>query len=190
MRHITYITINLLNSHYYIGKHSTDNIEDGYLGSGKILLQAVKKYGRDNFARIILGEYDSSEDALAAEALLVNETVVSDSNSYNCKVGGLGLHELRYWAGKKMSDSHRLKLSIAHSGKTLTDSHKALIAEGMRKSANRKSVSQYDKEWNLIDTHESLIAAADAVGGGRRLIGACAGGKRNSAYGYYWEFEN
>ena len=44
-----YITTNLINKNFYIGKHSTDNLNDGYLGSGKCLLAAIKKYGKENF---------------------------------------------------------------------------------------------------------------------------------------------
>lgn len=44
-----YVTVNKINGHYYKGKHSTDNIDDGYLGSGCILQRAIKKYGKHNF---------------------------------------------------------------------------------------------------------------------------------------------
>lgn len=42
-----YITTNTINGMRYIGMNSSFN--KYYLGSGKYLLCAVKKYGRDNF---------------------------------------------------------------------------------------------------------------------------------------------
>ena len=45
--HFIYKTTNLLTGRYYIGMHSTDNLEDGYLGSGKRLRHSVNKYGKD-----------------------------------------------------------------------------------------------------------------------------------------------
>jgi hypothetical protein len=35
--HIIYKTTNLINGKIYVGMHSTDNLNDGYLGSGWIL---------------------------------------------------------------------------------------------------------------------------------------------------------
>ena len=40
-----YITTNKINGKFYIGKHSTDNLNDKYLGSGILICKAEKKYG-------------------------------------------------------------------------------------------------------------------------------------------------
>ena len=50
----TYQTKNLINGKTYVGVHSTDKLNDGYLGSGKRLQIAIEKYGRDNFTSIPL----------------------------------------------------------------------------------------------------------------------------------------
>ena len=52
--HYFYKITNLLNNHFYYGVHSTDNLEDGYMGSGKRLHYAYKKYGMENFNKEIL----------------------------------------------------------------------------------------------------------------------------------------
>lgn len=40
--HIIYLTTNLVNNKIYVGKHSTYNLEDGYLGSGSNYIRAIK----------------------------------------------------------------------------------------------------------------------------------------------------
>jgi len=49
---IIYKTTNLINNKIYVGKHNT-SANDGYLGSGKLIKQAVKKYGKENIKRIV-----------------------------------------------------------------------------------------------------------------------------------------
>lgn len=49
-----YRTTNLLNGMFYIGVHKTTNPNDSYLGSGKRLRYAIKKYGVEAFEKEIL----------------------------------------------------------------------------------------------------------------------------------------
>jgi len=49
---IIYKTTNTINGKIYVGKHNKDN--DDYLGSGKLLKRAMKKYGKEYFCLEIL----------------------------------------------------------------------------------------------------------------------------------------
>lgn len=49
---IVYITKNLINGKKYIGKDIKNNPK--YLGSGSLLKEDIKKYGKDNFEKVIL----------------------------------------------------------------------------------------------------------------------------------------
>ena len=49
-----YITTHIESGKYYIGKHETNKLNDGYLGSGKLLKRAIKKYGKDAFKQEII----------------------------------------------------------------------------------------------------------------------------------------
>lgn len=86
--HYFYKITNNINGHFYYGVHNTDNLDDGYMGSGKRLHFAYKKYGMENFTKEILKFFDSSAEAFEYEAEVVNETLVSDPNCYNCINGG------------------------------------------------------------------------------------------------------
>jgi len=91
MTHFVYETTNLLNGKKYIGKHSTCNMDDGYLGSGKHLCNSIKKYGKENFERKILKEFNDEKKAYQYEERLVTKEIVDDRNYYNITTGGNGL---------------------------------------------------------------------------------------------------
>jgi len=83
-----YKTINTINGKHYIGVHKTDNPNDGYLGSGRALEEAVRKYGKDSFKKEILFITASKADAYSKEAEL---TVDFNTNkNYNMRLGGVG----------------------------------------------------------------------------------------------------
>jgi len=85
--YIIYKTTNLINGKYYIGKHQTKDLNDGYVGSGKYLKNAIKKYGIENFETIILYVYNEEWKMNIAEKILV---VIDSEVSYNLCPGGKG----------------------------------------------------------------------------------------------------
>ena len=108
MFYFVYKTTCLVNQKIYIGVHKTLNLDDGYLGSGKFLKQAIKKYGYENFTREILSFHDSPESAFAQELLIVNENFIKDSSNYNWKIGGSGGDTLRQrcWANNGTQEKY------------------------------------------------------------------------------------
>ena len=87
MHYIIYKTTNLINGKFYIGKHQTKNLNDGYVGSGKLLKRAINKYGIDNFHTEIIEIYDEEWKMNIAEKILV---VLDSELSYNICRGGDG----------------------------------------------------------------------------------------------------
>jgi hypothetical protein len=88
--HYTYKTTNLINGRYYLGMHSTNRIDDGYLGSGKRLYYELNKYGRNNFKFEILKQFESREELVQAEIGLITEHDLKNPNCLNLKSGGEG----------------------------------------------------------------------------------------------------
>ncbi len=88
--HYVYKTTNIINGKFYIGVHSTNNIDDKYLGSGKRLRRSISKYGKENFKREILVVFQNREEAVKHEKFLINEELLKNPNCLNINPGGNG----------------------------------------------------------------------------------------------------
>ena len=86
MFYTIYKITNLINNKFYIGKHQTTNVDDGYMGSGKLIIAAIKKYGVSNFKKDILHIFDNEQEMNNAEKNLV----ILSEDSYNLCPGGHG----------------------------------------------------------------------------------------------------
>lgn len=85
-----YKTTNLVNNKKYIGKHYGE-LDDSYLGSGKIFKDALKKYGKENFKKEILCIVKNNEEANLKEKEYIKlYDAVKRDDFYNLKEGGDG----------------------------------------------------------------------------------------------------
>lgn len=102
----------------YIGRHSTDKLEDGYIGSGKLLWRAIGEFGKENFKRDILFIFDNPKEMFEKEIELVNDEFRSREDTYNWALGSESWGML----GIKLeprSEEYREKMSKAKKGKKL-----------------------------------------------------------------------
>ena len=84
-----YKIINKINGKWYIGK--TNGQDPNYMGSGKILKQAYKKYGKENFEKVILETCSSEDELNLREVHWISSTnATTDPMSYNLVEGGTG----------------------------------------------------------------------------------------------------
>lgn len=93
---------------YYIGMHSTDNLEDGYFGSGKLITRSIKKHGVERHTKEILEYLDSREKLKMRERELVNEQTIMDKLCMNLQLGGFGGF---------INEAHRLKAQACGTSK-------------------------------------------------------------------------
>jgi len=95
-RHYLYLTTCKVNGKKYIGQHITHHrtldkmLNDRYLGSGTILLSAIKKYGRKAFVKEIISVFDNQNDVDHAEIHYIEDNNVLDNRDvwYNRAPGG------------------------------------------------------------------------------------------------------
>jgi len=88
--HFIYKTTNTLSGRYYIGMHSTDDLNDGYLGSGTYLKRSINKHGKENHSVEILEFLNSREGLAAREKEIVSLQEIAKKECMNLKVGGKG----------------------------------------------------------------------------------------------------
>ena len=99
-----YKTTNVLTGKFYIGMHSTDNLDDGYIGSGTQLKRSIKIHGLKKFKFEILEFLPNRKLLIEREREIVNEDVVSNKLCINLKVGG---------EGGFVNDEHKKKFRVA-----------------------------------------------------------------------------
>lgn len=140
MHYYLYEVKNKINGKFYVGVHKTLNLEDGYMGSGKIILSAIKKYGIENFEKTIIEFFDEAESMFHKEAEVVNEEFLEREDIYNLRKGGTGGFD---WInrsgipknkGNHHSDETKKILSEHLKGKTRPD-----ISEACKKAWSSKS---------------------------------------------------
>lgn len=85
-----YRITNLVNNKIYVGVHKTTDINDGYMGSGKVICSAIEKCGIDNFKKEILEWFTTSEEMFAKEKEVVTEEFLQRKDVYNLRRGGTG----------------------------------------------------------------------------------------------------
>jgi group I intron endonuclease len=119
-----YLTTNLINNKKYIGQHKGD-YDRKYLGTGIAIINAIKKYGKENFTCEVL-EYCESKEKLDEKEIeyIKRFNAVEDQNFYNQVEGGRGgiLYERRDgehnpFHGKTQTDYQKERVSEALKGR-------------------------------------------------------------------------
>lgn len=180
MFYTVYKVTNLVNGKIYVGLHVTKNLDDEYLGSGKQIQSAVKKYGRENFKREYIKICETPEEMYALETTIVNEEFVKRTDTYNMKTGGIGGWD--HWNG---SEAH-IKAS-KEGGKKAAKLLNEFMAE---QKANN---TQWWKEWyaKVCETNKELtIRALSPKSKAKRKATfekiKHQAGKANSQFGRIW----
>ena len=130
MKYIVYKITNTKNKKIYIGKHQTENINDGYFGSGVALEKAIKKYGKNLFIKEILFIFENEDEMNRKEKEIVTEEFIAKKNNYNMGVGGEGGSHFK---GKTHTEETKKKLSDIAKNRKLSSESKLKISEANRR---------------------------------------------------------
>lgn len=201
LKYIVYVTMNMINGKIYIGVHGTTTPYefDNYLGCGSYsnrrcsyhlgkfpLHRAILKYGPENFKRATIAVFDTAQEALDLEALLVNEEFVKQDNNYNATVGGgkppllnktvyqfdingnfisewkSGV-EIRNYFDSSVSFTDIIQSKRSYAG-YLWSFDKEINPKEFKLESNRGFISQYDLKGNFIKKYKTTTDASEELG--------------------------
>ena len=88
--HYIYKITCIVTNRYYIGMHSTDNLEDGYFGSGKRLWFSINYHGKENHSKEILEFLPTRNELKKREKEIVTVDLIKEDLCMNLQEGGGG----------------------------------------------------------------------------------------------------
>lgn len=144
--HYIYRITCLVTQRYYIGLHTTDNVDDGYMGSGKHVRASIQKHGLSNHVKTIIEFLPTREALKLREAELVTAELLQDPLCMNMQLGGgpgfdfVNSKRLRWNSQRRAEHSAFMKAKVlsgqmnlhperAFKGRTHTDETKRLLSE-------------------------------------------------------------
>ena len=155
-----YRITNLINGKTYIGQHKYKDLNDDYMGSGKILKQAYAKYGIENFKKEIICknvQYKETIDDME-KFYIKKEREQNPNGCYNIADGGQGGYlgeevckkmsesvkgDKNAFYGKHHSEETKRKMSEARKGKK-----RGPLSEELKK---KLSEANKGKHWKIVD---------------------------------------
>jgi len=196
--HYIYKTTCKVTERFYIGMHSTSNLEDGYLGSGTRLGHSIRKWGRENHVREILEFLPDRSSLKEREMNLVNEDLLNDPQCMNIQPGG---------GGGFVNEEHMKKCSLAGISrldvlrkdpefrKRVSESIKKIgagkkfLTESWKDDSYREKMLEVSKKSFLGKQHseetlEKMRGKSHQKGDGNSQYGTCwiTDGKRNKKW--------
>jgi hypothetical protein len=185
MLHIIYKITNLKNEKIYIGKHSCENMNDEYMGSGKLIKRAIKKYGIENFKKEILYTFYDEIEAYKMEKNIVNEDFIKRKDVYNVIIGGDPFESINSNVELRKEKNRRAAISmnkiiwndeefISRNKERMIKQNKELHSNGILKAPNWTGKKHKEETKKKIGEKNSEYQK----------------GEKNSQYGTCWVYHN
>ena len=158
--HYLYKTIDKRSGKYYVGRHSTFNLNDGYQGSGKFIKDCLKSGVQ--LETIILKTFDNSNDCVIAEEALLKEHFDNplNMNFHTSNAGGI--------LGYKHSEEAKKKIASANKNHVISEEGRKKLSERMK--GNKINVGRKLSE----DTKKKISEKAK---GNKRWVGRDSKGR-------------
>lgn len=172
--HIVYKTTCKITGKYYIGMHSTDNLDDGYLGSGTILGHSIRKHGKENHSIEVLEFLADRESLRKRERQIVCEEVIGDKFCMNLRLGGEGWESREASKAAILGNQSEARTKNPKWIKKISDYAVIKHSQGKLKSPDRTGSS-------ITEEHKKKIGSFNAIH---------QAGSGNSQFGTMWIFSD
>lgn len=147
-----YQITNAIDGKIYVGVHETNNLNDGYMGSGRLLKESIQKLGKENFTKDILAFFEDSNSMYLAERNYVDLEFVKRHDTYNLQIGGTNGFGPNAWKAAQSSSAKKKRKSTMSEKK---------ISQG-------KTNTQFGTMWITNGIINSKIKSADNIPSGWR----------------------
>ena len=163
---------NSINNKKYIGFCSkTPSTSLNYYGSGKLINHAIEKYGKENFQKIVLKEFDNERDARSYEEYLIDKyDAINSSEYYNLTKGGFGGFSENCKTNQRSLET-RNKISKANTGRVISVETRKKLHDKLKgtkpwntgiptSEETKRKISEALKNKSLTEQHRKNISVA------------------------------
>lgn len=188
MKHyLIYQIRNKLNGMIYIGQHQTENVDDGYMGSGLRIRRAIEKYGIENFEKTILFECKSEAEMNAKEAEIVNEEFIARDDVYNICLGGMdgSWKSLSFNAKSQASKTRWKNMSEEKRKRIIEAGHKRLRGRTLSLHDRQKISNALKRIYANDPTKKGMLGKSHSIES-KQKMSLSHTGKKNNQYGKIW----
>ncbi len=180
-----YRITNQVNGKIYVGVHKTKRLDDGYMGSGKVILAAIAKHGVENFHKEILETFDDAAQMFEREKEVVTEEFLARDDTYNLRRGGTGGFDYINSKGLRTDISiptqarvrlmsENVEFRRRHSVKS-RETRQRLLSEG-----------RGPKNFKCPEFQKEMTRRAAESNRGRKRPEGISKKERNSQFGSFW----
>lgn len=160
--------------------HSTDNLEDGYIGSGDRLKYSIRKHGVENHSKEIIEDLSSRELAKEREKVLITEDLRNDIMCMNIAPGGGGgfvndKHQKRFHVAGAVAVNKIRTARFVKKMSTNDEFRKSFIEMSRLKMISRNLVGDRNPMFGHVYSEKTLVKMRTS-----HL------GKLNSSFGTRW----